>query len=121
LKRDVIQSVAVSLTPRSVEVSEAKGRAPRDCSQLFVSRLRTAIRIDRSAVRRSSLTRKRDPVTGILADNQLEPDPSPPRLKMLRKQHGWPHLIIAASDRDNLGLGPFHGNAGLSYTVSKRD
>src|SRR5438445_242950 len=73
------------------------------------------------AVRRRSLARKRDPVTGILADNQLEPDPSPPRLKMLRKQQGWPHLIIAASDRDNLGLGPFHGNAGLSYTVSKRD
>jgi hypothetical protein len=85
----------MSLTPQSVEVSEAKSRTPRDPSQRFVSRLRTAIRIDRSTVRGSSLTRKHDPVTSILADNQLEPDPTSPRLEVLRKQQGWPHLIIA--------------------------
>ena len=60
----------MSLMPQSVEVSEAKSRTPRDPSQRFVSRLRTAIRIDRSTVRRSGLSRKRNPVTSILADNQ---------------------------------------------------
>ena len=95
----VIQS-AVSLTPQSVEVSKAKSRTPRDSSQRVVSRLRTAIGIDRSTVRRSSLTRKRDPVASILADNQLEPDPTPPRLQLLRKQQGRPHLIITASNSE---------------------
>jgi len=111
----------VSLMRQSVEVSEANSRTPRDPSQRFVSHLRTAIRIDRSTVRRSGLSRKRDPVTSILTDNQFEPDPTPPRLEALRKQQRWPHLIIAASNRDNLGLGPLHGNAGFSYTVGKHD
>src|SRR5260370_7097419 len=101
---------AVSLTPHEVEVSETKSRMPRDPSQRFVSRLRTAIRIDRSTVRRSSLTRKRDPVTSILADNQLEPDLTPPHLKVLPKQQGWPHLIIAANNPHTLAFAPPHYN-----------